>query len=167
MARSSNVAANIPLTNQTDPRKFPDYEYVDYPKMMTRYATPDDIKEWEDKNKRIDPQSNVVYFPGGRPRLGSPIPFYDTDSGEPVIVHDEAEEEAFREANKGVIDSAASPKDAAEKDAELARLRAKVAAYERKEGTDDETPKNALESAVKKPEPGLPKPLPKATPKAK
>lgn len=48
-AKSRNVATNllgaIPMTDQTDPRKFPPYEHIEFPKMMLQ----EDGKPYMDK----------------------------------------------------------------------------------------------------------------------
>lgn len=66
---ATDVRAYIPLTDQTDPRKFEGYEYEEYPKMMLA-----DVE-------------------------GRQVPYIDADSGQPIIVYDEDEEAEFRADN--------------------------------------------------------------------
>jgi hypothetical protein len=44
---------NIPLTPDTDGSKFPRWEYIEYPKMLVRKATKEDVEEWR-KRRAID-----------------------------------------------------------------------------------------------------------------
>lgn len=85
----------IPRTDQTNPGKFPHYEFRAYPKMMTMLATKEYIDAWLARNEKIDDRTNKPWWPGGRPKVGQPVPILD-DNAVGVVVHDEDEEEAFR-----------------------------------------------------------------------
>lgn len=100
--KSKNVATDvrpyIPLTNQTDPRKFEGYEYEEFPKMMLAMVE------------------------------GRHVPFIDEDSGQPIIVYDADEEAEFRTDNPEAVKSPvnSSALNAADR-AELEALRAQQA----------------------------------------
>ena len=131
-----NIISAIPLTAQTDPNKFPAYEYREYPKMMLRTATAEDIKTWEELNKQVDERSGKAYWPAGRPRLGAQIPYKSPD-GMPIMVSDAEEEEAFRLDNPEALEIKSL--DTAAMQDELAQLRAENAALRAKsEGATNE-----------------------------
>lgn len=77
--KNKNVATDvrpfIPLTDQTDPRKFEGYEFEEYPKMMLAMVD------------------------------GKHVPFVDEDSGQPIVVYDEDEEAEFRADNPDAVRS--------------------------------------------------------------
>lgn len=90
----------IPLTDQTNQAKFPQYEFREFPKMMNQRADQTYLDAWLERHKNYD-DHNKPYWPGGRPRVGkterecSVVPILD-ENAQPVYVHDEDEEAAFR-----------------------------------------------------------------------
>lgn len=128
---ASDVRPYIPLTDQTDPRKFEGYEFEEYPKMMLASVE------------------------------GRQVPFVDEDSGQPIIVYDEDEEAEFRADNPEAVKSPvnSSALNAADR-AELEALRAqhsKSAVAEDDDESEEETPPpaNRLAAVTGKPKPPL------------
>lgn len=158
-----SVRAQLPFTKQTDPNEFPAYDYAEYPKMLLRKCTKEDLEAWVEANKNVDEHGKVSYN-AGRPRVGNPIPVLD-DVNQPLVIHNREDEEDWRAANPGV--ELYEPPTAASTSGQVARLekeneemRAKLAALE---GNGDAEPAPnkiaALAPAPARDDPGLPKPL--------
>lgn len=110
--KNKNVATDvrpfIPLTDQTDPRKFDGYEFEEYPKMMLAMVE------------------------------GRHVPFVDEDSGQPIVVYDADEEDEFRADNPDAVKSPvnSSALNAADR-AELEQLRAQRSPKPEAKDTND------------------------------
>ncbi len=130
---ASDVRPFIPLTDQTDPRKFEGYKYEEFPKMMLALVE------------------------------GRHVPFIDQDSGQPIIVYDEDEEAEFRADNPDAVktpvnSSALNAADRAELEALRAARNAKPTVEDDEEGDNVDEPAkpvNKLAGAVGKPKPPL------------
>lgn len=83
--RPGGYGINLPITPQTDPRNFPEYEYREYPKMILIPARKEDIQAWRDINSYVDTASGRVSYMGAAPRLNSLVPLRanqeDVDAG--------------------------------------------------------------------------------------
>lgn len=165
-----NIISSIPLTDQTNPNKFPAYQFQEYPKMMLKKVTKEDIAAWEDVNKRVDEGTNRVSYPMGRPRLGSTAPILNVD-GQPAMVNDPEEEEAFLAEHPEAVqieqatDTSALMDRLAKLEAENAALRAKDTDAGEK-GNDDPSPKSVA-SLTKPPAAPAKKPAPSNKSKGK
>jgi hypothetical protein len=105
--------SSIPMTPQTDPRNFPQWDAKappgqsghKYPKMLTRPFTVADRDEWLVKNRRIDRNTREEYYEERVPRIGIEYPVSATQEvvdagfadrvGEAVIFRTEADEKAI------------------------------------------------------------------------
>lgn len=105
----------IALTPQTDERNFPRWEPNAppgrsghaYPRMLTRSATVEDIKEWREKNKKVDRTTREDFWEDRAPKRNDPIPIaatvelvdagYANVIGEPVVAQSAEDEKAIRE----------------------------------------------------------------------
>lgn len=135
---ASDVRPYIPLTDQTDPRKFEGYEYEEYPKMMLAMVD------------------------------GRHVPFIDEDSQQPIVVYDEDEEAEFRADNPEAVKSPVNSSALNAKDrAELEELRAQRSKPVVEEDGEPARPVNKLAGVAGKPKPSPAlkgrdgKPLPK------
>ena len=88
----------IPLTSQTDPDKFPMYEYRPYPRMMTKLCTQADLDIWLAENSYTADNGKIAYK-GGRPRVGTSTAVLN-ESGQAVIVNSAEEEAEFLKSYK-------------------------------------------------------------------
>jgi hypothetical protein len=130
---------NVPLDRTTNPANFPRYEFREFPKMLTKAATQEDIDAWKLKNRIVDTQSGQISYGQAPPRIGNPVPMLATQAdvtngfasalGEPLIMQSKEQEEEYLGANppppKTVSVSIASLAQADED--ELARLKAENA----------------------------------------
>jgi len=88
---------NIPLTPQTDRANFPPWQMREYPKMLTKIATPDDASLWIKGHKPEDGHPVI--------REGDLIPVYATQkhvrlgfakvAGDPIIIDSKDQEDEF------------------------------------------------------------------------
>lgn len=116
---STGYGINVPITPQTDPRKQPDYKFVEFPKMMLQAVDKAYVEAWRERN--VNPESLAtgrVTYNGVAPRLGSQQPVIATEDdvingwakavGEPVIVQSPHEEREFRKS-RGAQEVASKP----------------------------------------------------------
>ncbi len=134
---------NVPISKQTDPRNFPDYVFVEYPKMMLQVVDKDYIDAWRSRNSYIDDRTGKTCYMSAAPKLGSKQPYVaeeaDVDAGyaktvgEPVTVNTPHEEKEFLRG-RGLIEAASKPQvvevqagSQDDADDEIAQLRAENA----------------------------------------
>jgi hypothetical protein len=130
---------NVPLDRTTNPANFPRYEFREYPKMLTKTATQEDIDAWKVQHRIVDAQSGHISWASAAPRVGQPVPVLSAQAdvtngfamsiGEPLIMQSKEQEEEYLGANppppKTVSVSIAQLAQADED--ELARLKAENA----------------------------------------
>lgn len=151
------TGSNIPDTKQTNPKFFPDYVFVEYPKQITKRATAEDVHTWKAANKKVD-EKGQTYWERPAPRVGDPIPILATlehyelgvaaAPGEPIVVVCEEDEIAICrnlgiERPKAITVASDNSDLKRENDA----LRAELAALQ------DRPPANALAGVVREPAP--------------
>lgn len=128
---------NVPITKQTDPRNFPDYEFREYPKAINIPVDKAYIEEWRFRNSYIDDRTGKTCYMGCSPRLGTMRELIATQEdveagyakvvGEPVIVQNAMQEHDCLVLHG--LKEAAKPAKAvavplADRDEELEQLRA-------------------------------------------
>lgn len=126
-AAAHDIRLSIPLTDQTNPAKFPEYEFREYPKGMNMLANKEYLDDWLARNKTVDDQTGKASWPGGRPIVGkSIVPILD-DNLQPVFVADEDEEAAFRAEHADVHDHVDPEAERSRLNTENEDLRAQIA----------------------------------------
>jgi hypothetical protein len=109
---------NIPLTPQTDPRKYPEYKFREFPKMLLQKCDDRYVEVWRQRNSYLDERTGKFSYIGVSPRVGSMVPLlataedvelgFATAVNDPVIVNN-PEAEAHAKKLHGMTEVVAKP----------------------------------------------------------